>query len=164
MRVKTRTMELLDARPEVFDVVLSRVVEGEGSPMEICRELGLSWGAVLGWASMDAGRVEKVMGMRVMRSHRMTEEAIEIADGAEDVGKARLQVDTRLKVAGRLNPEDYGDAVRGGVGEVKVEIVQFFPPGVETLKGRILEGTVNEPQMIADTTRIPGEIGGDGGK
>ena len=46
----------------------------------------------------------------------MVGEAVEIADGGEDVARDRLRVDTRFKVAAKWNKERYGEGEGLGAG------------------------------------------------
>ena len=51
----------------------------------------------------------------------LADELIYIADNAEDVQKARLQVDTRKWVASKLKPKKYGDKLDMTSGGDKIE-------------------------------------------
>ena len=106
------TLELLDEDARLFDVVLGRITEDGGKPNEVCGGMGLSWGALLAWVNRDEMRVNRFKDALEVRGHLLAEEAIEIADGADDVGKANLQVNTRKWMAARLNPGWYGDKVK----------------------------------------------------
>jgi hypothetical protein len=116
MRKRTETRLLLEEDARLFDMVLSRMMEDGKRPWEVCAEMGLAWGGVLAWVNEDRGRVERLRGALGIEGHLLVKEALEIADGAEDVGKARLQVDTRKWAAARLNPDWYGDKVKHEVG------------------------------------------------
>lgn len=111
MKLKRLTQELLD-QPEAFDIILTRITtEKEGTPYQVCKKMGLSWGGLIRWVSETPERLERFKGAMEVRAHLLAEDALAIADGAKpkDVNVAKLRVDTRKWMASRLNAKWYGE-------------------------------------------------------
>lgn len=102
----------------MFDAVLARMqgamAEAEDgaarlpSAVEVCREMGLSYGALLMWVNADAGRVHRLMDALSVRAMLMGEELVGIADGDGDNKRDRLRIATRQWLAERWAPGVFG--------------------------------------------------------
>jgi hypothetical protein len=69
------------------------------------------------WINHTEERRVAVLNARKLKAEKLAEEALEIADQSDEtsnsgVNKARLQVDTRKWLAGKLDPEAYGDTAK----------------------------------------------------
>jgi hypothetical protein len=69
------------------------------------------------WINHTEERRVAVLNARKLKAEKLAEEALEIADEVDEssnsgVNKARLQVDTRKWLAGKLDPENYGDTAK----------------------------------------------------
>ena len=69
------------------------------------------------WINHTEERRVAVLNARKLKAEKLAEEALEIADEVDEssnsgVNKARLQVDTRKWLAGKLDPEAYGDTAK----------------------------------------------------
>lgn len=66
------------------------------------------------WINHTEERKEAVLRARKLKAEKLAEDALEIADEADGssnsaVGKARLQVETRKWMAGKLDPDNFGE-------------------------------------------------------
>jgi len=110
MSRKRDTFDLLRSDPQVSDVLFARLTTEETKrPFEVCAEMGLSWGAVLAWCNEDEERVKRLWTALGVRAHLLAEGTLEIADATENsVGRDRLRVDTRFRLAEAYAPRVYG--------------------------------------------------------
>lgn len=103
-------------RDGALDEILVRVAEGERLK-EVCRGKGWPYSVV---AREMAGNEEWRKGYEGalrLAADDMAQAVVGIADGAdaETLGKAKLQADVRLKLAGKLYRERYGEQVQHNV-------------------------------------------------
>lgn len=70
-------------------------------------------GAVLNWISENEERKVRYAGALQVKAEMIAHATLDIADGSdpEMVGVSKLQIDTRLKLAGKWNRERYGERV-----------------------------------------------------
>lgn len=106
---------------------------------------GWAWGALWRWIVGDEARYRDYMQALEAYVQGLALETITIADGSED---AKLRVDTRFKLAGKVDAGRWGDKAAVGGGGVKVVLVNF----VQDVHGRVIEGGINE--LEADTARV----------
>ena len=100
---------------ELFDVVCERIANGE-SLGKICRDKDMpDKSSVTRWLAADEGGElrNQYTRAREEQADAIFEDCLDIADDAtpEDVQKARLRIDTRKWMAGKLRPKKYGDKV-----------------------------------------------------
>lgn len=95
--------------PGLIDQFCYRVAEGE-TPKEICDSWRLPYGLFSKWIAEDETRKARYETALELRADAIAHESIQIADAAEDVAKAKLQVDTRTKMAGKWDRKRYGEA------------------------------------------------------
>ena len=100
-----------DCAPDVVEVVMQRVAEGE-TLKAICRSRGWPYARVATWVAEDEGRVKAYEAASRIWVDGLARETVAIADKAEDVPAAKLKVDTRFRIAGKLHREVYGEVVR----------------------------------------------------
>ena len=104
-------LETVVASPETVSVVFQRVSDGE-----TLKGIAKAWGVPVGrfteWV-MTKHEVVYDAALRV-RADQLAHETVAIADGADadTVGPAKLQVDTRLKLAGKWDRGRYGEVVK----------------------------------------------------
>ena len=98
--------------PFTVTVIVRRVAEGERLK-EICRSRGWPYSVVAQWVAQteDVGKAYEA-ALRIAADD-LAQETVGIADGAEPetVGVAKLRVDTRQKLAGKLYRDRYGEQV-----------------------------------------------------
>lgn len=93
------------------EAVLDQIASG-GTVRSLCRVLGVSTSAFYDW--VDRGgqtRQDAFARARARGAYSTVDEALEIADSAdrEDIQVAKLRVETRRWLAGKANPEAFGD-------------------------------------------------------
>ena len=130
MRKRTETRLLLDQEPTLFLVILAKFVEPEVDeadddsgwrpprPWEVCRQMGLSWGAFMNWVD-DPERPERRVRFEQClrtRAQLLKEQTIDIADGvAEDraaIAKAKLRNEARDSVAAAWDKARYAPSTK----------------------------------------------------
>ncbi len=86
-------------------------IAANGSIAGACRELGYAERRIWEAARTDKALDTALMGARAATADRYVDEAIAIADKATPgtAQVAKLRIDTRLRVAGKLNQGRYGD-------------------------------------------------------
>ena len=108
----------------------------------ICKRKGMpSKATVFRWKAEQPEFAEMYEAAKLEQLYGGIEECTEIADKApltsEGIQKAKLRIDTRIKVAQRLKPKEFGDKVdvnHGGQGDNPVNMnwsINFVKPGDE---------------------------------
>ncbi len=105
-------------RPSSFnqktaDLICVRLAEGE-SLRAICRDAEMpAMATVMKWLNDVPAFAEQYARARELQADAIFDEALDIADTAgltnERIAKARLQIDTRKWMAGKMRPKKYGD-------------------------------------------------------
>jgi hypothetical protein len=104
--------------PKVFEddqvaELLERLEKGE--PLtRICRDPRMpSTSSVYSWVESDETFSGRFRAARARGVHALAEECLDIADeptkDAVEVANKRVRIDTRLRLAGKWLPKDYGD-------------------------------------------------------
>jgi transposase-like protein len=98
------------------------------------------------WINQTEERRTAVLGARKLKAEKLAEEALEIADQVDEtsnsgVNKARLQVDTRKWMAGKLDPENYGDTAKT---QVNVNLGDLHLQALKHLKAEVITLESNE--------------------
>lgn len=91
--------------------ICERVAEGE-SIRAICKDRAMpAMSTVFKWLANDETFAEQYARAKEEQADRLFEQVLEIADGAkpDTVSVARLQIDARKWMAGKLRPKKYGD-------------------------------------------------------
>ena len=102
---------------DLFDKICSRIADGE-SLRAICREKDMpSQVSVFRWLKAEENEELRKQYTRARedQADAIFDECIDIADSVaapEDIPKARLMIDTRKWMAGKLRPKVYGDVSR----------------------------------------------------
>lgn len=112
MRATRSELEALDADPSWWSHQLD-VIRDQGSPEQLIGESAWSYGAFIGWVRSDESRSAAYDKALRDYGHRVGMAVVPLADGAtpETVGVVKLQTDVRLKVAGKLSRERWGEKV-----------------------------------------------------
>ena len=99
------------ADPGLLDVLFQRVAEGE-TFREVCDSWKLPYGLMANWIGESDERRKQYDAALAFWADSEAQKALRIADDCdpEEVAKARLQVDVRLKLASRLDKSRYGNA------------------------------------------------------
>jgi len=116
-----------DGEPMVstnLDRVLERWVEGESFQQLAAYLTALFGFRVSHWALRKAVMytpegLAKYNVAREHQAHRLVEQALDEADLASKDGDYRFAAEFRLKLAGKLRPEEYGDRTQLEIGGIK---------------------------------------------
>lgn len=116
-----RWLDLSQAPTTLEDICL-RVAEGE-SIAQLASAWAVPRSRILAWLMDDETRYATYQRALEMDAHRLVSETVAIADAAEPetVGVAKVQIDTRFKVAGFHARKVYGEA--GGKGGTTVQVL-----------------------------------------
>ena len=100
---------------ELFDAVCGEIANGKGL-RAISKQDGMpNKSSVLRWIAADeSGKLrDQYARAKEEQADEIFDECLTIADEAsvEDVQQARLRIDTRKWMAGKLRPKKYGDKV-----------------------------------------------------
>lgn len=107
---------------DLFDTICSRIAEGE-SLRAICEGDDMpSREAVRKWLASDEELVGQYAHARDAQADKIFDECLEIADqydqagekmegGTDHIQRAKLRIDTRKWMAGKLRPKVYGDKI-----------------------------------------------------
>lgn len=126
---------------KIFEVICTRLADGE--PLRaICRDPGMpSYRTVYKWKEEDADLNARIARAREAGFDALAEQCLAIADDETHdwqlskkgvvtnevaIGRARLQVETRLKLLAKWSPKKYGDKVAltgDGGGPIQAETV-----------------------------------------
>jgi hypothetical protein len=146
--------------PATVSVIVQRVADGERLK-QICRSRGWPYSLVAQWvAETDSVAKAYEQALR-LAADELAQETVAIADGAdpETVGVAKLRVDARQKLAGKLYRERYGEQVQHNVvvdsfSEMlrRVSERRLKALRVEQTDAKVIEGEVltAQPQSTAE--------------
>lgn len=132
---QARFLEKIAKPDEMMDEMVQRMcgIEGhyEGLPA-ICRAWDVPYGRVMNWLMADVERYALYQRALEVQAKGLVSEAVEIADSAEDVPKAKLMVDTRFRVAKHHDNKVYGEKVEhtGMTAPVFNVVIQGNVPGL----------------------------------
>lgn len=128
--------------PEVGAKFCAAMASTTDSIATICKRKGMpSKATVFRWRSEQPAFKDMYEAAKLEQLYGGIEECTEIADKAvetsEGIQKAKLRIDTRIKVAQRLKPKEFGDKVdlnHGGQDGNPVNMnwsINFVKPGDE---------------------------------
>jgi len=96
---------------EMATTICERIADGE-SLRKICNEPDMPpKKTVLAWLKVHEDFRTQYAQARDEQADALFDETLHIADTEEDWQRARLRIDTRKWVAGKLRPKKYGDKV-----------------------------------------------------
>jgi hypothetical protein len=113
-----------DFRQDIADEICQLLISGE-SLRRICENEAMpSRGRVFQWLAENDTFANQYARAREMQTEALVEECLEIADDPEiDAAQARIRIDTRKWLAGKLRPKKYGDKLDVDVaGSVTINI------------------------------------------
>ena len=94
---------------EIADEICERLADGEGL-RAICREANMpNKSTVFRWLPLHDVFRDQYARARETQADGFVDEIIEIADNEPDPQKARVRVDVRKWVAGKMRPKVYGE-------------------------------------------------------
>ena len=132
----TSDLARLAVEPELGPTILGMLAEGRQFT-RICAETGLSKRAVLDWLDETPERAELASRARARAAHALVDEAIEIADEADEenavaLQKAKLRTQVRHWTAERWGRQAYGQKT----AEVNISITGLH---FEALRARSMD-------------------------
>ena len=162
MRKRTETRLLLSEDPNLYRVILARLIEPEVDsedsdsgwkpprPWEVLRSMGLSWGAFMDWVDDPEHGERRVRFEQCLRTRAqlLKEQTIDIADGvAEDraaIAKAKLRNEARDSVAAAWDKARYAPSTKVDVsmkgGSLIAVLAALDAQSVEqTTSGTVIE-------------------------
>ena len=162
MRQRTETRLLLSEDPNLYRVILARLIEPEVDsedsdsgwkpprPWEVLRSMGLSWGAFMDWVDDPEHGERRVRFEQCLRTRAqlLKEQTIDIADGvAEDraaIAKAKLRNEARDSVAAAWDKARYAPSTKVDVsmkgGSLIAVLAALDAQSVEqTTSGTVIE-------------------------
>jgi len=115
---------------EVFNTICERIANGE-SLRSICSNNDMPGRtAFFRWLQEDEGvdLQNQYARAREQQADHYFEQVVEIADTEEDPQRARVMIDARKWVAGKMRPKIYGDRVDHNVGGgINVNVRHQYP-------------------------------------
>lgn len=121
--------------PELLNAICEAIGNGQ-SLRKICAQEGMpSAGVVCKWLTENKWFSEQYTRARERQADGFFDEIVDIADTEEDPQKARVRIDARKWVAGKMRPKVYGE---------KLDLEHSGSLAVETIKRVIVDpGTGN---------------------
>lgn len=137
-------------RPSTYDEALAteiaeRISEGE-TLASICRDLQLPRRTIYNWMATDPAFSARFKQARDVGFHAIADYALDIADtvaaSSEEVAKARLRVETRLKLLAKWSPGLYGEKLEhSGPGGGPIQYAR--------VERRIVDPSASGPEKVA---------------
>jgi hypothetical protein len=106
---------------ELADTICERIMNGESLRSIVTDEGMPNRSSVHKWLAENKAFSDQYARAKDNQADTLADEIMFIADNAEDVQKARLQVDTRKWIASKLKPKKYGDKLDMTTGGQKLE-------------------------------------------
>lgn len=98
-----------DYSPAVSDQICERLADGE-SLRRICQDSDMpNKATVFRWLNAHEEFRDQYARAREEQAETLADEIVLIADTEEDANRARVKIDARKWVAGKLKPKAYGD-------------------------------------------------------
>ena len=104
---------------------------------------GWSWGALWKWIVEDEGRYREYMGALEAHMQMLALETVGIADGEGEAADKKVRIDTRFRLAGKVDRARWGDRVSMDGGGVVV-----LDAGLVGFAGALLERLSAPPQRL----------------
>lgn len=127
--------------PRLAALICERIAEGK-SLRKICQTSKMpNRATVMRWLALHADFRDQYARAREAQADLLADEISEIADAAKDdvnVQSARLRIDARKWLAGKLRPKVYGERVlaeHSGPGGAPIEHQQVGPVTVKLVNG-----------------------------
>lgn len=96
---------------DISDTICAEITIGK-SLAEICRTLDINYKYVFKWLRENKEFEDNYIRAREAQADFHVDEVISIADTEEDPAKARVRIDARKWVAGKMKPKKYGDSTQ----------------------------------------------------
>lgn len=126
---RMETLARVVADPLTPDVIAQRVAEGETLP-DICTAWNVPYGQLARWLRADEARWTAYEEALAIWADAEAQRCISIADEADTglgpvgVAHAKLQIETRLRLAEKWNRRQYGTKLEEGGGDGLTIVIQ----------------------------------------
>lgn len=99
-------------KDDQIEELLKRLSDGEPL-LSICKDPRMpARRSIYAWIEQDADFAAQFRSARARGVHALADQCIEIADDKEeDPASRRVRIDTRLRLAGKWLPKEYGDRI-----------------------------------------------------
>ena len=138
---RARLAELAN-EPAWFEGLLNEIGDGKAT-YRVLQGMGVRWRVFLEWVRADEERNRLFLEAQAIGAQKLVDESLEIADEFEMEGnetsafKAKLQIDTRLRIAGKLDPR-FGNGPNVAVQGTNIQVVMTdfrnFAPDSDVLE------------------------------
>lgn len=95
----------------IADIICDEISHGN-SLATVCREKDIDYTSVFRWLRENESFTQDYTRAREAQADFHADEIIGIADTEEDSKKARVRIDARKWVAGKMKPKKYGDSTQ----------------------------------------------------
>ena len=145
--------ELVAGDAEWGPLFCGRIAEGGQAALKAERDMrGWSWGALWGWIVADEGRYRDYMQALEAYVQEKALETVGIADGS---GEAKLMVDTRFKLAGKVDRARWGESIKqDGSGVVVLDAGLVLEMGALLAKLGPAQRVIEAEQSVDDADVI----------
>ena len=139
-----------------IEYIIGRIANGE-TLLGITRDLKTSRYTVWRYINLTSERAERYAKARRDGAAALAEEAIEIADGADDmhpagVQKAKLQVDSRKWLAGVHDREGYGEQPKAAGQQINIGVMHLH--ALQAHGGPDAQASLPRPKQIITDAEI----------
>jgi hypothetical protein len=105
-----------DYTPALGDKICDGIIIGK-SLVKVCKELQINYRYVFDWLKEYPDFLDNYTRARDAQADYYADAVIEIADTEEHSDKARVRIDARKWVAGKMKPKKYGDKQLGSADD-----------------------------------------------
>lgn len=132
--------------PDTGALICAEIAEGK-SLAAVCRENEINYRHVFDWLANNKQFADNYARAREAQADYHADEIIGIADTEEDPNKARVRIDARKWVAGKMKPKKYGDSTQIKHADANGDKLSFCDI-LRELDGRTagLPGSEKEPE------------------
>ncbi len=118
--VQSQGWESLQAEPGLLEELCLRLADGE-TVRELAEAWGVPCGRVQAWVMADEGRYTAYCRAQETYAHTLMSEVVAIADEGKNLGRDKLRIETRFRVAAAWAKGRYGE--QGGGGKTSIHVV-----------------------------------------
>ncbi len=135
--VRAQELWMSDVSQLLYDMILAELVKGE-SLLKTCDAMGIEVGKIYRFRDTTPERKDAFLQARRDQSETLHEECRDIAETVGDVKRARLMIDTRMKMVANIDPSRYGakvDVTTNGGDMKPMGLADFYKaadaPGID---------------------------------
>ena len=139
---------------EVAGTICQEIMEGKSLRTICARKDMPSASTVYAWLGQYPGFQDMYAHAREIQADVLADEILEIADSEIDTNRARVMIDTRKWLAGKLRPKKYGDRVAldhkvdgNQPMQININVTPTVPPVPDAIEGEIVKPTLPEVQQ-----------------